>query len=144
MAVVTSSPADQQIAVLSRPQRRNIMKISIIGAGNMSRGIGSRLVAGGHAVTISDVDAGKAKTLASELAAGKGGAKAEAVAADGEYLFTDGDQGGTTVFLRDGERIFQTYAVFGGRLDVLNGLMNYLDLTPLGRQDVAIRHHDRY
>jgi predicted dithiol-disulfide oxidoreductase (DUF899 family) len=69
---------------------------------------------------------------------------ADAVAADGEYLFTDGDQGGTTVFLRDGDRIFQTYAVFGGRLDVLNGLMNYLDLTPLGRQDVAIRHHDRY
>jgi NADPH-dependent F420 reductase len=85
MAVVTSSPADQQIAVLSRPQRRNIMKISIIGAGNMSRGIGSRLVAGGHAVTISDVDAGKAKTLASELAAGKGGAKAEAVAADAAF-----------------------------------------------------------
>jgi 3-hydroxyacyl-CoA dehydrogenase len=30
------------------------MQVTVIGAGNMGRGIGHRLVAGGHAVTIVD------------------------------------------------------------------------------------------
>jgi NADPH-dependent F420 reductase len=58
------------------------MNISIIGAGNMARGIASRFVDGGHAVTVSDVEAGKATTLAAELAARRPGAKATAVDAD--------------------------------------------------------------
>ncbi|MBD0355451.1 MAG: NAD(P)-binding domain-containing protein [Rubrobacteraceae bacterium] len=32
------------------------MNVTIIGAGNMGRGIGHRLVAGGHSVTIVDRD----------------------------------------------------------------------------------------
>ncbi len=43
------------------------MNVTIIGAGNMGRGIGTRLVSGGHNVTLMDRDPQKAKTLAQEL-----------------------------------------------------------------------------
>ncbi len=54
------------------------MNVTIIGAGNMGRGIGTRLVSGGHNVTLMDRDPQKAKTLAQELS-GKAakGAKAQ-------------------------------------------------------------------
>ena len=43
------------------------MKITIIGAGNMGRGIGTRAVAGGHEVEIVDRDPAEAQKLADEL-----------------------------------------------------------------------------
>lgn len=43
------------------------MKVTIIGAGNMGRGIGTRAVAGGHEVQIIDRDPEDAKALAQEL-----------------------------------------------------------------------------
>jgi len=43
------------------------MKVTIIGAGNMGRGIGHRLVAGGHDVTIVDRDLEEAEELVEEL-----------------------------------------------------------------------------
>lgn len=43
------------------------MKISIIGNGKMAKGIGTRLVGGGHDVTIHSRDVAKGETLASEL-----------------------------------------------------------------------------
>jgi 8-hydroxy-5-deazaflavin:NADPH oxidoreductase len=43
------------------------MDVTIIGAGNMGRGIGTRLVQGGNAVTILDNDPEDAKRLADEL-----------------------------------------------------------------------------
>lgn len=43
------------------------MKITIIGAGNMGRGIGTRAVAGGHEVEIVDRDPAEAQKLAEEL-----------------------------------------------------------------------------
>jgi NADPH-dependent F420 reductase len=43
------------------------MKVSIIGAGNMGRAIGTRLVAGGHEVEIVDRDPAEAEALAQEL-----------------------------------------------------------------------------
>ena len=43
------------------------MNITIIGAGNMGRGIGHRLVAGGHSVTLINTDPEAAETLAAEL-----------------------------------------------------------------------------
>ncbi|HZC08287.1 MAG TPA: NAD(P)-binding domain-containing protein [Ktedonobacterales bacterium] len=46
------------------------MGITIIGAGNMARGIGTRLVAAGESVTIMDRTAENATKLASELGAG--------------------------------------------------------------------------
>lgn len=51
------------------------MNITIIGTGNMGRGIGYRAVAGGHNVTLVDRDPEKAETLAKEL---KGAAKGSA------------------------------------------------------------------
>lgn len=42
-------------------------EVTIIGSGNMARGIGSRLVAGGNSVRILDRDPGKAAALADEL-----------------------------------------------------------------------------
>ena len=43
------------------------MKVTIVGAGNMGRGIGTRFVAGGHAVEIVDRDPTEAQRLAEEL-----------------------------------------------------------------------------
>ena len=43
------------------------MKVTIIGAGNMGRGIGTRTVAGGHEVEIVDRDPAEAQKLAGEL-----------------------------------------------------------------------------
>ena len=39
------------------------MKLTIVGAGNMGRGIGTRAVAGGHEVQIVDRDPGEARKL---------------------------------------------------------------------------------
>ena len=55
------------------------MNVTIIGAGNMGRGIGHRLVAGGHSVTIVDRDPEEAEQLAEELrSAAEGDATVEA------------------------------------------------------------------
>ena len=43
------------------------MKVTIVGAGNMGRGIGTRAVAGGHQVELTALDPGHAQKLASEL-----------------------------------------------------------------------------
>ena len=43
------------------------MRITIIGTGNMARGIATRLLAGGHDVTLLGTEADKAKELAGEL-----------------------------------------------------------------------------
>lgn len=45
------------------------MKFSIVGSGNMAQGIGTRVVAGGHELTIFDRDEIKAKGLAEQLGA---------------------------------------------------------------------------
>jgi shikimate 5-dehydrogenase len=55
------------------------MNVIIIGAGNMGRGIGHRLMAGGHDVTVVDRDPEEAGRLAEELrGAAQGGATVEA------------------------------------------------------------------
>lgn len=43
------------------------MNVTIIGTGNMGRGIATRLLAGGHEVTLLDREAGKGEALAGEL-----------------------------------------------------------------------------
>jgi 8-hydroxy-5-deazaflavin:NADPH oxidoreductase len=43
------------------------MKVTIVGAGNMGRGIGTRVVAGGHQVELVDHDPADAQKLAREL-----------------------------------------------------------------------------
>jgi 8-hydroxy-5-deazaflavin:NADPH oxidoreductase len=49
------------------------MKVTIIGAGNMGRGIGTRAVAGGHEVEVVDRDPAEAQKLAEATAAETGG-----------------------------------------------------------------------
>ena len=46
------------------------MKVTIIGAGNMGRGVGTRVVAGGHELEILDRDPAEAQKLAEELGGG--------------------------------------------------------------------------
>lgn len=43
------------------------MRVLIIGAGNMGRGIATRLLAGGHQVTLYDIDRAAAEALATDL-----------------------------------------------------------------------------
>jgi predicted dithiol-disulfide oxidoreductase (DUF899 family) len=65
----------------------------------------------------------------------------------GEPFFArPGEQGGTSVFFRDGDAVLHTWSGYGAVTDVLSGNDVRLDLTPLGRQDetVELLHHDRY
>ncbi|MDZ4372745.1 MAG: DUF899 domain-containing protein [Phenylobacterium sp.] len=43
---------------------------------------------------------------------------------------------GTNVFYRDGDRIFRTYFVNNRGDEQMGGVWNYLDITPLGRQEL--------
>ena len=56
-----------------------------------------------------------------------------------------GEQGGVSVFYREGDTVLHTYTGYLAA-DLLFTTDQYLDLTPLGRQveDVELRHHDRY
>lgn len=57
---------------------------------------------------------------------------------DFEATSEDGEQRqhqGLSVFLRDGDRVFHTYSTYLRGLDTLFSPFNYLDLTPLGRQE---------
>jgi predicted dithiol-disulfide oxidoreductase (DUF899 family) len=71
----------------------------------------------------------------------------------------EGETFGLSVFLRDGDSIFQTYFTNGRGVEHLGSNWSYLDLTPLGRQEdwedspdgwprtppyEWWRHHDRY
>ena len=65
----------------------------------------------------------------------------------GEPFFArPGEQGGVSVFFRDGDTVLHTWSGYGPVTDLLSGNDVRLDLTPLGRQDesVELRHHDRY
>ena len=46
------------------------------------------------------------------------------------------DWHGTNVFFRDGNRIFRTYFIDNRGDEQMGGTWNYLDITPLGRQEV--------
>jgi predicted dithiol-disulfide oxidoreductase (DUF899 family) len=56
-----------------------------------------------------------------------------------------GEQGAVSVFYRDGDSVLHTYTGYKAA-DLLCATDQYLDLTPLGRQDadVELLHHDRY
>ena len=49
--------------------------------------------------------------------------------------FTRGELPGLSVFLRDGRETFHSYSTYARAGDLLIGTYNYLDLTPLGRQE---------
>jgi len=58
------------------------MIVTIAGAGNMARGIGTRALAGGHSVRLHDRDRAKAEELAAALSQANPGSDATAVDAD--------------------------------------------------------------
>ena len=57
-----------------------------------------------------------------------------------------GEQGGLSVFFRDGGTVLRTWSGYGPVIQLLCATDQLLDLTPLGRQDetVELRHHDKY
>jgi len=60
-----------------------------------------------------------------------------------------GEREGLSVFLRDGVRLFHTYSTYQRGIDPFLNTYNFLDLTPLGRQEEDgiqqwIRYHDEY
>src|SRR5258708_7972223 len=61
----------------------------------------------------------------------------------------EGEREGLSVFLRDGDRLFHTYSTYQRGLDPFLNTYNFLDLTPLGRQEGDgimqwLRYHDEY
>lgn len=46
-----------------------------------------------------------------------------------------GEIPGYSVFLRDGERVFHTYSTYARGVELLNPSTQFVDLTPLGRQE---------
>ncbi len=46
-----------------------------------------------------------------------------------------GEIPGYSVFLRDGERVFHTYSTFARGVELLGSSTQFIDLTPLGRQE---------
>jgi len=77
-------------------------------------------------------------------------ANAATLAKAGEIWFTKGELHGLSVFLRDGDEVYHTYSTYQRGLDLFLNTYNYLDVTPLGRQEedgriqAWIRHHDKY
>jgi predicted dithiol-disulfide oxidoreductase (DUF899 family) len=47
----------------------------------------------------------------------------------------DGETFGLSVFLREGDSVFQTYFTAGRGVEALGSVWTFLDLTPLGRQE---------
>jgi len=80
----------------------------------------------------------------------------EQVGAEVEYnyertRFPSEERPGLSAFLREDGVTYHTYSTYGRGLDLLIGAYNYLDVTPLGRQEEGlkqgmtwVRHHDRY
>ncbi len=72
--------------------------------------------------------------------------------AAGKPWHTSGEQHGLSVFFREGDSVFLSYSTYQRGPDLLLGTYNYLDLTPLGRQEeneevftmAWLRHHDSY
>src|SRR5438034_6447459 len=66
--------------------------------------------------------------------------------------FPSEERPGASVFYKDGAgNIFHTYSTYARGLDILIGAYNWLDLTPKGRDEAAlkhgmawVRHHDKY
>jgi 8-hydroxy-5-deazaflavin:NADPH oxidoreductase len=58
------------------------MDVTIIGTGNMARGIGSRVLAGGHDLTVTGKDSERAEAVVSDLGGGETAVAGDPVEAD--------------------------------------------------------------
>ncbi|HEX5092280.1 MAG TPA: DUF899 domain-containing protein [Burkholderiales bacterium] len=61
----------------------------------------------------------------------------------------EGEREGLSVFVREGKQLFHSYSTYQRGLDLFLNTYNFLDVTPLGRQEADgimrwVRHHDRY
>ena len=60
------------------------------------------------------------------------------------------DREGASAFYRDNGSIFHTYSTYGRGIDLLNGAYNFIDISPLGRNEDPrnaqswVRRHDEY
>ncbi len=54
----------------------------------------------------------------------------------------NGEKPGLSVFLRDGKQILHSYSTTGRGVDILLGNYNFLDMTPLGRQEDWEEHYN--
>jgi predicted dithiol-disulfide oxidoreductase (DUF899 family) len=76
--------------------------------------------------------------------------RAETLFKSGKIWFPKGELPGISVFLRQDERVLHAYSTYQRGLDAFLNTYNFLDVTPLGRQEEGeriqawIRHHDRY
>jgi len=67
-------------------------------------------------------------------------------------VFDSEERPGLSVFFKDAAgEVFHTYSTYARGLDILLGTYNYIDLTPVGRNEAGlkhgmawVRHHDRY
>jgi len=77
-------------------------------------------------------------------------ANAAALVKAGKLWSDKGELPGLSVFIRESDNVFHTYSTYQRGLDLPLNTYNFLDLTPLGRQEDNdrtqgwIRHHDRY
>jgi len=69
----------------------------------------------------------------------------------GKRGFPSSEAPGASVFLHGGSDVFHTYSTYARGLDHMIGTYNFLDLTPLGRNEEGlpygmdwVRHHDKY
>jgi len=75
---------------------------------------------------------------------------AEVLLKAGKIWFPKGEMPGLSVFFRKGDNIFHSYSSYQRGTDLFLNTYNFLDLTPLGRQEENekmfdwLRHHDRY
>jgi predicted dithiol-disulfide oxidoreductase (DUF899 family) len=71
--------------------------------------------------------------------------KQELIDAGDGWATRPGEQGGMSVFYRDGDAVLHTYSGFAVA-ELLTATDQLLDLTSLGRQDadVELLHHDKY
>jgi NADPH-dependent F420 reductase len=76
------------------------MDVTIIGTGNMARGIGSRLIAGGHDVTVLGREASAAEAVVSDIGGGNSGRSGDAITSDVVVL---------AVYYRDAEAAVEEY-----------------------------------
>jgi predicted dithiol-disulfide oxidoreductase (DUF899 family) len=70
--------------------------------------------------------------------------KEELIDSGQEWSIRPGEKGGLSVFLRDGDTVLHTYSDYGAMIGLSCGTDLYLALTPFGRQDAGLAHHDRY
>jgi predicted dithiol-disulfide oxidoreductase (DUF899 family) len=55
--------------------------------------------------------------------------------ATGTTVHLEGEQPGVSVFIRDGDDVFHTYSTFARGVELFTPSVQYLDATPLGRQE---------